>query len=629
MSVLPRSLNAQLVLLVSCILLVTGAISGWLTAQQQSSMLVDSMRMNTEIMTKNLGDRAAYFLVLQDFAGLESFMLRSVERADLLRLQVCEPGGVVVGDVTRDPTGIPRSRTGTDRISPPTVQKMVLFEERGALVVWQPIEAGNLLGWIKADYSMSAIHRMETATWRNSVLLSFIWVACSIALLLLVLRPFVRGVGRLAGFARGLDARKGEQMTFRQGTAELEELGASLNYASSRLFGTERELLRERQALQEQYSTLRGIIESTDSPIFSVDRQYRYTSFNTAHASVMRELYRQEIRIGESMLDFMTVPEDREKAKQNLDRALAGERFVDAAYSGEDARTRLYVEVSHNPILAGEGPAIGVAVFSRDITARKRAEDELRRANRELRAISRCSEILMRATDENALLQDICRIICGDAGYRMAWVGYAENDNARTVRPVAHAGVEDGYLASAHITWADTERGRGPTGRAIRSGESVCIQDFETDLAAAPWRENALRRGYRSSIALPLKDERGNTFGALMIYSAEPQSFTPDEIRLLGELARDLAFGIGVLRSRNERAWAEDSLRRLNDELEQRVKDRTVELEKKNRELERMNRLFVGRELKMVELKEKIAVLEKSAEDRQNSISQMERCDGQ
>ena len=122
------------------------------------------------------------------------------------------------------------------------------------------------------------------------------------------------------------------------------------------------------------------------------------------------------------------------------------------------------------------------------LTDRKRAEEALHRLNRELRAISNCNQTLMRAVDETTLLSDICRIVCDEAGYRMAWVGYAENDDAGTVRPVAWAGVEDGYLAAANITWSDTERGRGPTGTAIRSGESASIQDFKTDPQAALWR---------------------------------------------------------------------------------------------------------------------------------------------
>ena len=198
-----------------------------------------------------------------------------------------------------------------------------------------------------------------------------------------------------------------------------------------------------------------------------------------------------------------------------------------------------------------------------DATERKRAENALRRLNRELRAISNCNQILMRAVDEQTLLNDICRSVCDEAGYRMTWVGYAGNDEAQTVRAVAWAGVEDGYLAKANITWADTEHGRGPTGTAIRSGKCVCIQNFTTDSEAAPWRENALQRGYRSSIALPLKDESAKTFGALTIYSTESNAFTPEEIRLMEELAGDLAFGVTVLRGRIERQQALEKIAHL------------------------------------------------------------------
>jgi PAS domain S-box-containing protein len=204
---------------------------------------------------------------------------------------------------------------------------------------------------------------------------------------------------------------------------------------------------------------------------------------------------------------------------------------------------------------------------SHDILEEKVKErtEALCRLNRELRAISSCNQILMRAEDEQSLLDDICRIICDDAGYRMAWVGFAENDEAQTIRPVAWAGVEEGYLAQAGICWADTERGRGPSGTAIRIGESSCIQDFSTYPNAIPWRDAALQRGYRSSISMPLKNERTNTFGTLTIYSSEPYAFTPEEIRLLEELAGDLAFGITVLRARIERKQAEESLRMMNE----------------------------------------------------------------
>jgi len=205
-------------------------------------------------------------------------------------------------------------------------------------------------------------------------------------------------------------------------------------------------------------------------------------------------------------------------------------------------------------------------------------EEHLRRINRELRAISDCNQALMKAEDEQTLLNNICRIICSVAGYRMAWVGFAMDDEEKTVKPVASGGIDNGYLSSVKITWSDTDYGLGPIGRTIKSGKSCIIQELEKDPLFTPWREKAMIRGYRSIIALPLLDDKDRAFGSLNIYSSEVNYFTPEEIHLLEELSGDMSFGIINLRNRIERRRAEEELIKYRDRLEELVKERTREL---------------------------------------------------
>lgn len=185
---------------------------------------------------------------------------------------------------------------------------------------------------------------------------------------------------------------------------------------------------------------------------------------------------------------------------------------------------------------------------------------DLAQANRMLKILSDCNQTVVRATEEPALLQDVCRIIVDLGGYPLVWAGFVEQDAAQTVRPVAQAGFEDGYLESVNITWADTERGQGPTGRAIRSGQPCIARDIQTDPNFAPWREDAVRRGYASSIALPLWGD-DHVFGVLNIYAPVADAFHAKEVHLLMELANNLAFGITSLRERAERNQAEEAVR--------------------------------------------------------------------
>ncbi len=248
-------------------------------------------------------------------------------------------------------------------------------------------------------------------------------------------------------------------------------------------------------------------------------------------------------------------------------------------------------QVRTSPIFDDQGRIRGTVHLARDISDRRLRERGLQQLNRMVQALSRSSQAMARAQDEAGYLDEVCRVVVEDCGCFLAWIGYKVHDPEQSIRPMAWAGFEDGYLGTLRLTWGDHERGRGPTGMAIRSGQASLCRNMDTDPDFAPWRQEARARGYASSLALPLM-EGSEVFGVLTVYAAEAEAFTDPQIRVLGELAGDLARGILNLRLRESERKAQEALRestedlkRLNDELEQRVQERTADLVRANEAL--------------------------------------------
>ena len=304
-------------------------------------------------------------------------------------------------------------------------------------------------------------------------------------------------------------------------------------------------------ALKESEKRFRDIVWSSSDWIWETDAEVRFTY---ASKSVQNLLgYTPEEIIGKTLFDFMP-PEEAARVSAMFALIAARRapfRDLDSIILHKDG-SRNYVQASGTPILGDNGSFVGYRGTVRDTTARKLAELALARANRALRARAMTNEALIRATNENELLRSVAHIIVEQGSYRLATVGFAEDDFEKNITPVAWSGAEEGYYSQQRPTWADTEKGQVPIARAIRSGTPQICRDIARDPGFAPWRESALARGYSANIVLPLSDGV-RTFGGLSIYSSETGAFDVEESRLLAELASNLAFGIVTLRIRAER----------------------------------------------------------------------------
>lgn len=217
-----------------------------------------------------------------------------------------------------------------------------------------------------------------------------------------------------------------------------------------------------------------------------------------------------------------------------------------------------HLAYTFTPLLAADGTVREILAVTNDMTAVVRTDRQIRRYNRTLTAISAANSVLIRSTNEAELLQGFCEALVLPTGHRLVCVGLVTPPDP-VVRVAAQAGLAVEYLSGIEIRWDDSPSGRGPTGICIRTGEPVVCHDFRTDEKLAPWRERATQSGIRSSIAVPLQSS-GSMLGAFTVYSSEPNRFDEEEVKLLLELANDLAYGLAALRRQKTLAEAEAAL---------------------------------------------------------------------
>ncbi|MFN4016111.1 MAG: GAF domain-containing protein [Reyranella sp.] len=178
-----------------------------------------------------------------------------------------------------------------------------------------------------------------------------------------------------------------------------------------------------------------------------------------------------------------------------------------------------------------------------DISDRVKPEQRVLRLGRVKRSLQAATSILLRARSEAEIFNQICTALVEFGDYRMVTVAVPNDDPGKTFRFPSIAGADDGYFEQAHITWNDEPTGNGPLGMAIKTGSVQVNQDFESNPTMLPWRDNALRHGYRSSIVLPLRCGDA-VVAALSVYAAEPQAFDAEEVQLLTALADDISYAL-------------------------------------------------------------------------------------
>ena len=267
----------------------------------------------------------------------------------------------------------------------------------------------------------------------------------------------------------------------------------------------------------------------------------------------------------------LTHPEDRDRQDDLRRELLKGQRpnfTSDKRYQRKDGST---LWVTRTVALARDTPESAPYLIQTidDITHRKQAEASVLRLSRARQVTAQCNHVLIHATEEIAMLNEICRVIVDLGGYNQAWVGLPTGDHTRPVRAVAHAGYgDDQPMKNAEKTapdpypWTLDGKHRGAAAATIETGKTHFVRDILNDSRHKHIRHRARQLGYQSSIAMALPGEN-KPLGVLVLHAREADAFDDEEINLLTGLSEDISFGITSLRTHAAQVEAEERYREI------------------------------------------------------------------
>lgn len=206
-----------------------------------------------------------------------------------------------------------------------------------------------------------------------------------------------------------------------------------------------------------------------------------------------------------------------------------------------------------------DGSFLWNGVFT-DISMRINAENEVRKTSRLYAVTAQINQMVIHSKSHHEVFSQACRIATEVGEFRMAWIGRI-NGNKHAIEPIIYSGHEDGYLHHINIsTLESSPEGSGPTGTTVREKKTIINNDIENNPSFAPWREEALKRDYRSSIALPIICKE-TVIGTFNLYATTPNFFNQTEVELLESIAQNISYAIESIEGKRMHQIAEQALK--------------------------------------------------------------------
>ena len=304
--------------------------------------------------------------------------------------------------------------------------------------------------------------------------------------------------------------------------------------------GDRRAMLHAQDALRSSETRFRSFMQHLPARASIRDREGRYTYVNEVWERA-NELKAEDVmgRPYTDVLDAARSAELKAIHDEVIESNLPARRLVRRSEGGQ-----VKWWLSHQfPIPGADGGPAMVGTIALDVTEQKLQDEKIVRLNRIHAVLSGINSAIVRIRDTEKLLHEACRIAVDAGGFGMAWIGMLDRET-QEIRPIAMAGLVDGEdTRASRLISSGKLRPNSRTERMLESGKPTIYNDLAAIAEPTAGIAEAIARGYRSLVVLPLK-VAGQVAGNFTLYATEPSFFTQDELKLLMELAADVSFAL-------------------------------------------------------------------------------------
>ncbi len=433
------------------------------------------------------------------------------------------------------------------------------YREKGARVDWIVVSC------MPSSVYLEGVHAAQS---RSGVLISIALVA-SLLIAAVLASILTSPIRRIAQATHAMAKGNLQERTPRSRLEELDLLSTSLNDMAEQIALAFRQTKESDDRFRELAAHIEDVLWITTPHNATVI--YASPAYEKVFGVSVETLYAD----ARSRLKIVH-PDDLPGVQAAADRMGDGPYAQEYRIIRPDGNVR-WIHARGFPVVDASGVVTRIVGVARDVTVERKlgtelvtAMESLRKLNRFYEVLSRINHTIVRKHDVQKLFDEVCRIAVKDGNFRIAWVGRL-NPDTQKVEVVSSAGNTADYLSTIDIDLSDPALGEGPTGRAVKTGQHMISNDNKDDPSMRPWLDRLHSLGIRASAAFPIW-VFGKIWGAITLYSAEPGFFNADEIKLLDELAMDIAFAIEFHLKEEARHRTETALKASEERLFQSQK---------------------------------------------------------